>query len=262
MQQAMSRELIQRRDRVIVMGGIIGIAVLTWAYIVNLSWNMNNMMMSADMAMAQMRPWSAADFALTFVMWAVMMTAMMVPTAAPMILLFAHVQRKRKASQRPFVPTGVFLLGYLAVWYGFAAVASVTQWGLHTAALLSPQSASTSPFLGGALLVAAGVFQWSSLKSACLSHCRGPFGFLMTEWREGKEGAFVMGLRHGMFCLGCCWVLMALLFVLGVMNLLWIAVLSGFVLIEKLAPAGQWIGRFAGILLIGWGAWMILGALG
>ncbi|HEX6386338.1 MAG TPA: DUF2182 domain-containing protein [Anaerolineae bacterium] len=257
----MARELILRRDRVVVLGGIIGITALTWGYIVYLRSTMNNMM-STGMAMVQMRPWSAADFTWTFVMWVVMMTAMMVPTAAPMILLFAKVQRQRRASQRPFVPTGFFLLGYLAVWYGFSAVATVTQWGLHTVALLSPQMASTSPFLGGALLVAAGVFQWSSLKSACLSHCRGPLSFLMTEWREGQRGAFIMGLRHGMFCLGCCWVLMALLFVLGVMNLLWIAALSGFVLIEKLASAGQWVGRFTGILLIGWGAWMILGALG
>ena len=257
MQQATPRELVLKRDRAIVMAGIVGIAALAWAYILYLSWDMQNVV-SAGMVMTEMRPWGAADFILTFIMWAVMMTAMMVPTAAPMILLFANVQRKRKAQQRPYVPTSVFLLGYLAVWYGFAAVASMAQWGLHTAALLSPQMASTSPVLGGALLVAAGVFQWSPLKSVCLSHCRSPLSFLMTEWREGLRGAVVTGLRHGLFCLGCCWVLMALLFVLVVMNLLWVAALVCFVLIEKLAPAGQWVGRITGVLLVGWGVSMIL----
>jgi len=179
-----------------------------------------------------------------------------------MLLLFTDVQLRRKAQQRPFVPTGVFLLGYLVVWCGFAAVASVAQWGLHTAALRSPLMASTSPFLGGSLLVAAGVFQWTPLKSICLSRCRSPLNLLMTEWRDGIKGTFVMGLRHGIFCLGCCWVLMALLFVLGVMNLLWIAALAGFVLIEKLAPTGQLVGRLTGVLLVGWGSWMILRALG
>jgi predicted metal-binding membrane protein len=261
MQQATPREWVLKRDRAVVTVGIVVIAALAWAYILYLAWDMNTMV-SEDMMMAQMQPWGAADFILTFIMWAVMMTAMMVPSAAPMILLFADVQRKRKAQLRPYAPTSVFLLGYLAIWYGFAAVASTAQWGLHTAALLSPLMASTSPLLGGALLVAAGLFQWSPLKSVCLSRCRSPLSFLMTEWRERTKGAFVMGLRHGIFCLGCCWVLMTLLFVLGVMNLLWIAALAAFVLIEKLAPAGQWVGRLTGVLLVGWGAWLILRALG
>ena len=261
MQQATPRELGFRRDRAVVLGGIIGVAALAWAYILYLAWDMNSMV-GENMVMAQMRPWGATDFILTFIMWAVMMTAMMVPSAAPMLLLFTDVQLRRKAQQRPFVPTGVFLLGYLVVWCGFAAVASVAQWGLHTAALLSPLMASTSPFLGGSLLVAAGVFQWTPLKSICLSRCRSPLNLLMTEWRDGIKGTFVMGLRHGIFCLGCCWVLMALLFVLGVMNLLWIAALAGFVLIEKLAPTSQLVGRLTGVLLVAWGSWMILRALG
>ena len=110
-------------------------------------------------------------------------------------------------------------------------------------------------------MLAAGIFQWSPIKYACLSHCRTPLGFIMTEWREGTKGALTMGLRHGAFCLGCCWVLMALLFVLGVMNLLWIAALAGFVLIEKIAPAGHWVGRMSGVVLLLWGAWMVLAAL-
>jgi predicted metal-binding membrane protein len=120
---------------------------------------------------------------------------------------------------------------------------------------------STSPFLGGTLLLAAGIYQWTPLKYVCLSHCRAPLGFLMSEWREGHRGALLMGLRHGLFCLGCCWVLMGLLFVLGVMNLLWIAALAGFILLEKVAPRGQWLGRLTGVLFIGWGAWMIVGPL-
>ena len=260
-------ELMLRRDRTIVLAGLIGVAALAWAYILYLGrhmsgMDMGSMPMGMDMSMPQMVSWSATDFILMFVMWAVMMVAMMVPSAAPMILVFATVSRKRRAQHRPFAPTSVFLLGYVAVWSGFAAAATVAQWGLHTLALLSPTMVSTSPFLGGALLVAAGVFQWSPLKYRCLTHCRSPLGFLMSEWREGTKGVFTMGLRHGTFCLGCCWALMTLLLVLGVMNLLWIAALAGFVLIEKVAPAGQWVSRVTGVLLAGWGAWMIVSGWG
>ncbi len=121
---------------------------------------------------------------------------------------------------------------------------------------------ATSPILGGALLVAAGVFQWTPLKHACLAHCRSPLGFIMSEWREGTGGALVMGLKHGAYCVGCCWFLMGLLFVAGVMNLLWVAIIAAFVLVEKVAPAGPWVGRAAGLLLVGWGVWMAAGALG
>jgi predicted metal-binding membrane protein len=152
-------------------------------------------------------------------------------------------------------------MGYVLVWSGFAAAAAVSQWGLNMAALLSPMMVSVNPFLGGGLLIAAGLFQWSPIKYVCLNHCRTPLGFIMTEWREGPKGALTMGLRHGVFCLGCCWVLMSLLFVLGVMNLLWIAVLAGFVLIEKVAPAGRWISRISGLFLLAWGALLMLGVL-
>jgi predicted metal-binding membrane protein len=219
------------------------------------------MEMGAGMAMAQPRPWGAVDFVLMSVMWAVMMVAMMVPTAAPMILTFSTVNRRRREQQRPYVPTGVFLAGYVVVWSAFAVAAALAQWGLHSASLLSPMMASTSPIFGGVLLVVAGAFQWSRLKYACLTQCRTPLGFIMSEWREGTKGAMVMGLRHGAYCLGCCWVLMALLFVLGVMNLLWIAALAGFVLLEKVAPGGFWISRVTGVLLAVWGVWMIASVL-
>ena len=255
-------EALFKGDRWVILASLLGLTGLAWVYLIVLAVGMDDMAMPEMMRSALIEPWSGLDFALMFLMWAVMMVAMMVPTAAPTILLFATVSRKRREQHRPVVPASVFLLGYVACWSGFAAAATVAQWGLHTAALLSPMMVSTSPFLGGALLVAAGVFQWSSLKYICLTHCRSPLGFLMSEWREGTTGVFAMGLRHGMFCLGCCWVLMTLLFVLGVMNLLWIAALAGFVLIEKVAPAGYWVSRFTGVLLVGWGAWMILSGLG
>jgi predicted metal-binding membrane protein len=191
-----------------------------------------------------------------------MMTAMMVPTAAPMILVFASLNRRRHDPQPLLTSTGVFLLGYLVVWSGFAALATVAQWGLHIGALLSPMMVSISPILGGALLLAAGVFQLSPIKYACLSNCRTPIGFLMTEWRDGPRGALVMGLRHGLYCLGCCWALMSLLFVLGVMNLLWIAALAGFVLVEKVTPRGHLVSRLSGLVLIGWSGWVFLVRLG
>jgi predicted metal-binding membrane protein len=190
-------------------------------------------------------------------MWAVMMVAMMVPSASPMILTFAIVNRRRIEERRPFVPTTVFLLGYLLVWGSFAAAATLGQWGLHTSALLTPMMRSTSDILGGALLIAAGIFQWTPLKRVCLTQCRSPLGFIMSEWREGTRGALVMGLRHGTYCLGCCWILMGLLFVAGVMNLLWVAAIAGLILVEKVAPRGQWVGRVVGLAFTGWGAWMI-----
>lgn len=258
MHQATSESLL-RRDRFVILAGIVGISTLAWAYLLHLAREMNTMP-GEDIAMVQMQPWGLIDFALTFLMWAVMMTAMMVPTATPLLLLFANVQSGRRAQHRPFVPTGVFLLGYLVVWYGFAATACVAQWVLHTAALLSPMMSSTSPVLGGILLVSAGLFQWTPLKSTCLTRCRTPLSFLMTEWREGTNGTFIIGLRHGLYCLGCCWVLMMLLFVLGIMNLLWIASLAALVLIEKISPAGRSFGRVAGILLVIWGLWMVFQA--
>jgi predicted metal-binding membrane protein len=146
----------------------------------------------------------------------------------------------------------------LVLWTLFSALAAVAQWGLHSAALLSPMMVGTSPILGGVLLLAAGIFQWTPLKHVCLRHCRTPLGFIMTEWQEGRWGAFRMGLKHGSYCVGCCWFLMALLFVAGVMNLAWVAVIAAFVLLEKVVPAGPWVGRIAGVVLVGWGLWMAL----
>jgi predicted metal-binding membrane protein len=241
-----------RRDRAIVGAGLLATALVAWLYLVHLSATMPGMDM-ADMpgtAMPGVHAWDPVEVVLLFVMWAVMMVAMMVPAAAPMVLTFARVQRQRQEQDRATVPTVVFLLGYVLVWTAYAAVAALAQWRLHEAGLLSATMASTSTRLGGALLLVAGVFQWTSLKQACLAKCRSPLSFVMTEWREGRAGAFVMGMRHGAYCVACCWALMALLFVAGVMNLLWVAGLAVFVLAERVLPGGLVVGRIAGALLL------------
>lgn len=249
MQSSTHVEGTLRRDRLIVLAGLVGISALAWAYLIYLTFEMGNMDMAMDMA-ASMQTWTVMDLVLLFVMWAVMMVAMMVPTAMAMILAFATINRRRRMQEQPYVPTAIFLGGYVIVWTGFSALATLTQWGLHETALLSPMMVSTSPILGGLLLLTAGVYQWTPLKSACLKHCRSPLGFLMTDWREGPRGALIMGLRHGMFCTVCCWFLMALLFVAGVMNLLWVATITLFVLMEKVVPRGDIVGRVAGGVLV------------
>jgi predicted metal-binding membrane protein len=241
-------EALLKRDRTIVVSGLVAISALAWAYIVYLAWDMKQMDMG--MAMPLMQAWNVLDLVLLFVMWAVMMVAMMVPSAAPLMLIFAAAHRKRQERLAPFVPTVVFLMGYLLAWTGFSALATLTQWGLHTAALLSPMMVSTSSILGGVLMLAAGIFQLTSLKHACLTHCRSPIGFLMTHWRDGTRGTLIMGLEHGTYCVGCCWILMALLFVAGVMNLIWVAIIAAFVLAEKVLPRGDLVGLIAGGMLV------------
>lgn len=247
-------ETLVRRDRLLVAAGLASITGLAWLYLLNLAPGMENM------AMPALRPWTATDFALTFVMWAVMMVAMMTPSAAPMILLHAAIIRKRPEPARPAQATAAFTAGYIAVWIGFSALATTLQWGLEQAALLSPMMASTSPYLGGALLIGAGAYQVTPLKHACLQHCRSPVQFLTSHWRRDTGGAFRIGLAHGLYCLGCCWALMALLFVGGVMNLLWIAAIALFVLAEKMVPHGILLSRATGGLLAVSGVWLILQA--
>jgi predicted metal-binding membrane protein len=262
MNRSVSLESVLKRDRAIVLAGIVAISVLAWGYMAFEARTMyhTGVCRCAGMKMSgpDTHPWSAATLVPLFLMWAEMMVAMMTPSAAPMILTFATVNRKRTEQKGPFVPTGIFLFGYLVVWTAFSGLAALSQWILHSTALLSPLMVSTSPILGGLLLMAAGIFQWTPLKNACLTHCRSPLSFLMTDWREGGPGAFIMGLKHGAYCTGCCWFLMALLFVAGVMNIWWIAVISVLVLLEKAAPKGLWVGRIAGGVLAAWGLWMVL----
>jgi len=254
-------ELLARRDRLIVAAGLAAMTALGWAYLVHFAADMDEMSGGVTaMAMPALKPWVASDFILMFVMWAVMMAAMMTPSAAPMILLYAAISRKIRSERKPVVHCGAFASGYLAVWTGFSAVATVLQWALEQAALLSPLMVSSNPYLGGGLLIAAGLYQISPLKNVCLRHCRSPVHFISGRWRKGESGAFRMGLEHGLYCVGCCWLLMLLLFVGGVMNLLWIAALSIIVLLEKIVPRGDFVGSVAGGLFVLGGLWMILPA--
>jgi predicted metal-binding membrane protein len=207
----------------------------------------------AAMGMSMMDlPWTMADVLFTLAMWVVMMVGMMAPSAAPVLLLFAASRAKLAA---PGVKSTVLMfgLGYFAIWSGFSAAAALAQWGLHEAAMLSPAMSASSPYLAGAILIGAGAYQLTPWKGACLTHCQSPLGFLMTHWRSGLFGAFQMGLRHGAYCLGCCWALMCVLFVVGVMNLVWVAVLTGLVLIEKTGPAGNMVARVAGAVMVAGG---------
>ena len=249
-------ETILRRERLILCGCLAAVVVLAWLYLVYTKMAMPDMDM-LGMVMLDLHEWGLTTVLLLFVMWTVMMVAMMVPSAAPMILTFLTVNQRRQAAARPFVPVTIFLVGYLAVWTAFSAGATLAEWGLHQAALLSTTMTATSTALNGGLLIAAGVFQWTPLKRACLKGCRSPLSFLMSEWREGAAGAFIMGLRHGAYCVGCCWFLMALLFVAGVMNLLWVAVITLFVMAEKISPKGELLARVAGVGLVIAGAMLI-----
>ena len=186
-------------------------------------------------------------------MWAVMMVAMMVPSAAPMTLVYAAVARKAAREDHPVAPTFVFVAGYVAIWALFSVAAAAAQLGLARLALLSPAMASASPVLGGGLLIGAGVYELTPYKSVCLGHCRAPAQFISQKWRRGFAGAFRMGLGLGTYCLGCCWILMGLLFVGGVMNLLWIAAIAAFILLEKTLPFAETGGRVvgAGLIVVG-----------
>ena len=210
-------------------------------------------MSGMDGWMMQPAQWGVGYALVMFAMWWVMMIAMMLPSAAPVLLLFAKINRKDKAAAAPLIPTWLFAMGYLVTWGAFSVIALALQWQLERARLLSPMLETTNLWLGTGILLAAGFWQLTPMKSACLDHCRTPLGFLTSSWRDGHWGAFRMGLEHGGWCLGCCWFLMALLFFGGVMNLYWIVGLAVFVLMEKTFPFGHWFGRVAGMILVGWG---------
>lgn len=262
-------QAVLRRDRRLVLLAVAAMSGLAWGYIlVGAGTDMPALDMTAwptagNSAMALMAPaaWTLGYALLMLVMWWLMMVAMMLPSAAPMLLFHAALTRKQRESGSPHVPTAVFAGGYLTVWGAFSLAAVALQWALERTALLSPVMAVTSVALGGLLLVAAGIWQLTPLKHACLRHCRSPLAFVMGHWRPGMAGAWHMGVEHGAFCLGCCWVLMLLLFYGGVMNVYWIAALSLVVLAEKTIPAAHWLARLVGIALIGWGAALLLGLL-
>jgi predicted metal-binding membrane protein len=242
-----------RRDRVLISTCLVVITALAWLYLLHLDRQMLASMahdtMMAKMGMTMDMSWTAADVFFTFTMWAVMMVGMMAGSAAPVLLLFAGALAGR-GERGGRLAVLLFGLGYLAVWVGFSACAALAQWALHEAAMLSPAMAASSSYLAGAILIGAGAYQLTPWKGACLTHCRSPLGFLMTNWRDGRLGALQMGARHGAYCLGCCWALMGVLFVVGVMNLVWVAALSCFVLFEKVGPAGAVIARVTGAAMV------------
>jgi predicted metal-binding membrane protein len=244
---------LPRRDRILIASCILLITALAWAYLVHLDHQMSSSAdteaLMAKMGMRMDASWGAADLFFTFVMWAVMMVGMMSAAAAPVLLLFAELQARRTEGGAAMA-TLLFGLGYITIWLGFSASAALAQWALHEAALLSATMAASSPRLGGAILIFAGAYQLTPAKRTCLKHCQSPVGFLMSNWREGAGGAFRMGLRHGGYCLGCCWALMSVLFAVGVMNLAWVAVLSAFILLEKLGVIGGRMSRVGSAILV------------
>ena len=247
-------EAVLKKDRLVVITALISLCVLSWLYIIYLYRQMYPMNMDALFFAMPMTPrWSWTDFVLLFLMWVVMMIAMMIPSVAPLVLIFAMINRQRKQQQNPFVPTVYLLSGYLLVWTAFSLCATMLQWLLQQLALLSPDMITTSKTLGAAILISAGAFQFTPWKNRCLQQCRTPLNFLTNHFKEGKWGALQMGVENGLYCLGCCWILMILLFVSGIMNLLWIAIIALFVLIEKALPKAKYVSPVAGIALIIYG---------
>ncbi len=243
-----------------MIAALLAVIALSWGWIVfggGMGMSALEMTrMPRDMVMSP-AVWTSGYAALMLAMWWVMMVAMMLPGALPMLLIFARISRREQAGGRPFVPAGIFAAGYLCAWAGFSAVAVVMQWGLGRAGLLSAMMVTTSLWLGAAILIVAGVWQFTPMKHTCLRHCRSPVAYLSGHWRDGRGGAFRMGLEHGTYCLGCCWFLMALLFVGGVMNLYWIAGIAAYVLLEKLLPMGHWLAYAAGLGLTGAGVYLL-----
>jgi len=242
------------RDRLLIWGGLGAITLLAWVYLARMPMSSESAMDAMGMAMPMAHRWTAGDMWLVFLMWAVMMVAMMLPSAGPMVLMYARVATGRGSAAR--LNVWLFAFGYVIVWTLFSALATIVQNALQSASLVSDGLRAT-PLLGGLILIAAGVYQLTPLKTACLTHCRSPIGFFATEWRDGAVGAVVMGIRHGAFCVGCCWMLMLLLFVAGVMNLLWIAALSVLVLVEKVSGYGRPIATVAGAGLIASGLLLV-----
>jgi predicted metal-binding membrane protein len=250
---------VVQHDRIVVIGGLLLVVGLSWAYLLSGAGTMQEM---GGMLMP-MSPevWTPGYALLMLVMWSVMMAAMMLPSAAPMILFYAMADRNRRtqSGQNSGTRAGIFVAAYLVCWTAFSSLAVVVQYCLEKAALLSRMMETTSLILAAVIFIAVGIYQLSPLKQTCLKNCRSPLDFITSRWRDGKRGAFVMGLQHGMYCVGCCWMLMLLLFVGGVMNLAWITGLAFFAIVEKTIPLGHWIGKLAGLLLIVWGAGILFG---
>ena len=259
-------ERLLDRDRWLIAASLAALVLLAWAYLVVMAAQMargdmrlvglGDMSGMRGMLMASAR-WTGATFALMTLMWWIMMIGMMVPSAAPMVLLFGGVQRRQLQDEGPALRVTSFVAGYLAVWAVFSVLTASTQWAFSSAGLLSSLDLRATRRFGAVLVAVAGAYQLTPLKNLCLRHCRAPADFLSAHWRAGSLGALRMGFVHGAFCVGCCWLLMGLLFFAGVMNLLWVAALGMLVLLEKLVPRGEWLARASGVLLIVLAAYLL-----
>jgi predicted metal-binding membrane protein len=253
------------RDQAIILAALAAITGLAWFYLVDIAGSMSEM---ADMVgapnmermagMALVTPyaaWGSSEVLIAAIMWVVMMGGMMLPSAAPMILILAAAERRQ--GSLPLVTTPVFLLGYFSIWVGFSFAALSMQWLLLRLGLFEPEMRLTSTHLGGVVFIAAGLYEWSPLKERCLAICQSPLGFIAGHWRPGIAGALRMGLRHGIYCLGCCWVLMLLLFVGGVMNLIWVTALALLVLLQKVLPGVRLVSRATGLAMAAIGLYLL-----
>ena len=238
------------------------LSILSWIYLVVVARDMAagdmSLMGMGKMGVMPMNHWTLTTFALALIMWCIMMIGMMVPSAAPMILLFALITRKQSPEGNPGPSIAIFIASYIVIWSIFSLLATLAQWALTEVALLSPMMVSNSNKLTIGLLLACGTYQLSPLKQACLGKCRSPLSFLMNNWQQGNIGALKMGLSHGAYCVGCCWLLMALLFVGGVMSLVWIAMIAGLALVEKVFPHGELLGKLGGVMLLTMASYMFL----
>lgn len=251
-----------QRDRRILFAALSFIAISAWAY---MAYEARVMYRTGSCCCAGMKmsgpdtsAWSPTTLLPLFLMWAEMMVAMMLPTAMPAILCFAAIQRKRHTQNQPYVFAGFFTAGYLLVWTAFSFFAAIAQWMLHGTALLSPMMASNNAILSGVILISAGVFQFTRMKNSCLARCQSSANSAANPARESKSGALLTGLKHGLHCTGCCWFLMLLLFVAGVMNLGWIAILTVFVLLEKVLPNARRLTQLSGFVLLLWGVCVLV----
>lgn len=247
-----------RRDRLVVGCALLLVAALSWAWLLagaGMEMDAFEMTHHSMMHMPWLKPtlWTPGYALLMFTMWWVMMVAMMLPAATPVILLAAALNRRLDEGTPPYGSSIAFTTGYLLAWGVFSAIAVLLQWWLERSALLTPMMVSASNLFAGSVLVVAGLWQFSPWKASCLRHCRAPVEFLTRYRRPGNAGALAMGWRHGLYCLGCCWFLMALLFVGGVMNLYWIIGLTIYVWVEKMLPGGPFTARIMGVLLVIWG---------
>lgn len=248
------------RDRIVITALLVAVIALAWGYTLHQARLMDKMEadMLRDMAMSMNdmpASWSLLDAAIMLAMWTAMMAAMMVPSASPMIAAFATINRRRRERSDPSVPTAIFLAGYIAAWTAFSLLAVALQWALQKSGLLTTMMQSSSAALSAVLFTAAGLYQFSPLKEMCLAYCRSPQGFILSEWRDGASGAAIMGVRHGLFCTGCCAALMILLFAIAVMDLRWVAALAAIVTVEKLLPGARFWRIAIGAALIAAGLW-------